>query len=259
MRSQRSNGNTTPPYAHEQQQQRKQQQQQQQQQIGIKAKNDSARHGAGDSAEVAAEDGSDASQYGGEDAEDMTDSVTEYPTAELAYSDHRHSRFMLPRASGLSTMGDIHSFAHSPVDRASALTASSLPTHDQGSVYPATWHEYEDQFNYFYNCHFIEQDYYDYLSSGYPQADSMAGSGSNEHVNDADDASDQGMEYYSDDSGSAVDAIDEDIGDIDVHMSSVSNPPQPAPEPANEETAPNPSHADIDHLSDQNHDKDALS
>ncbi|KAJ2083435.1 hypothetical protein H4R24_000814 [Coemansia sp. RSA 988] len=75
----------------------------------------------------------------------------------------RHPRYMLPRASGMSTMGEIHSLAPPHVSPPTEM-ASSPPGYDQSSVYPATWHEYEDQFNYFYNCHFIEQDYYNYLS-----------------------------------------------------------------------------------------------
>ncbi|KAJ1720682.1 hypothetical protein LPJ53_004721 [Coemansia erecta] len=128
----------------------------------------------------------------------------------------------------------------------------------RSSVYPATWHEYEDQFNYFYNCHFIEQNYYDYLASGYPQANTVADGSSNDHADGGDDASDQDMDYYSDGSSSAAIGIDEDIGDIDVHMSSVNDPPPPPSKPV-DESAPDSSHADIVTSSDQKQDKEFLS
>ncbi|KAJ1853735.1 hypothetical protein LPJ73_002588 [Coemansia sp. RSA 2703] len=249
MRSQRSNGNTPPAHAHEQQQQ------QQQQQTGLNPEETSTQHNTKGLAEAATTDNSETSQNDGKDIkeqddddEEVTDSANEYPATGPAFPDRHHSRFMLPRASGLSTMGDIRSFVHSPVDRSSALLAPSLPAHDQGSVYPATWHEYEDQFNYFYNCHFIEQDYYDYLATGYPQAGGMAASDSSSHDIDRDDASDQDMDYYSDGSASALDAVDEDIGDIDVHMSSVND--ASLPEPANESSY-DCSQANIDSSSSQ--------
>ncbi|KAJ1864689.1 Glucosamine-6-phosphate isomerase (Glucosamine-6-phosphate deaminase) (GNPDA) (GlcN6P deaminase) [Coemansia sp. RSA 989] len=91
-----------------------------------------------------------------------TDSGEEYDDAGLI---ERYPRFMLPRASGLSTMGEIHALLPSPAVQSPDSSSANL-AHDShpSSAYPATWHEYEDQFNYLYSCHFIEQEYYDYLA-----------------------------------------------------------------------------------------------
>ncbi|KAJ2007708.1 hypothetical protein GGI04_001416 [Coemansia thaxteri] len=138
--------------------------------------------------------------------ESLCSATAQAPTFE------RYPRFMLPRASGLSTMGEIHSLGSS--SRTAPLhtdSAASLSGYDQASVYPATWHEYEDQFNYFYNCHFIEQDYYDYLAAGPRRSgdsfvldDNAGGDGDDEHV-----------DYYSDDNANI------DVANIDEHMSDV--------------------------------------
>ncbi|KAJ2842688.1 hypothetical protein GGI22_007464, partial [Coemansia erecta] len=87
-----------------------------------------------------------------------------------------YPRFMLPRASGMSTMGEIHSLGPSPHNQSPAASVTNLVGYNQAQVYPARWHEYEDQFNYFYNCHFIEQDYYDFISSQgqHPSGDTRA-------------------------------------------------------------------------------------
>ncbi|KAJ2226585.1 hypothetical protein IWW45_007398 [Coemansia sp. RSA 485] len=180
----------------------------------------------------------------------MADLSAEYPYSDgAAYADRRHPRFMLPRASGLSTMGEIHSFAQTTAAMPPARTASDLPSYDQSSTYPATWHEYEDQFNYFYNCHFIEQDYYDYLASSHrnpgsanvsaPGADSSAG---NESQDDSDDFGedselDQDIEDYSyssrspsnEDNDAEPDAgVDAHIADADSHMSDTNPQIQPS-------------------------------
>ncbi|KAJ2843693.1 Glucosamine-6-phosphate isomerase (Glucosamine-6-phosphate deaminase) (GNPDA) (GlcN6P deaminase) [Coemansia brasiliensis] len=96
-----------------------------------------------------------------------------------------YPRFMLPRASGMSTMGEIHALLPSPMmvqspDNSSANLARDSHT---SSAYPDTWHEYEDQFNYFYSCHFIEQDYYDYLAGNSNRNNSS-------YINDANSDSD---------------------------------------------------------------------
>ncbi|KAJ1814939.1 Glucosamine-6-phosphate isomerase (Glucosamine-6-phosphate deaminase) (GNPDA) (GlcN6P deaminase) [Coemansia sp. RSA 2598] len=179
----------------------------------------------------------------GED-EDMADISAEYPYS----ADRRHPRFMLPRASGLSTMGEIHSLTHAVAAAPPEHAASDLAGYDQTSTYPATWHEYEDQFNYFYNCHFIEQDYYDYLSSGFRRLDNANGNASSAGSSsrcenddgsgrvDEDSDLDQDVEDYSYDSSgsssrfngetdtehkSATD-MDMDITDIDTHMGDTS-------------------------------------
>ncbi|KAJ2822602.1 hypothetical protein GGI24_003900 [Coemansia furcata] len=105
----------------------------------------------------------------------------------------------------MSTMGEIHALGPSPPTRSPADSTVNLVGYDQASAYPATWHEYEDQFNYFYNCHFIEQDYYDYL----------AGSLHRPNSNGEEDINDDYMESYSDEN------VDVDVADIDVHMGEV--------------------------------------
>ncbi|KAJ2718879.1 Glucosamine-6-phosphate isomerase (Glucosamine-6-phosphate deaminase) (GNPDA) (GlcN6P deaminase) [Coemansia sp. D1744] len=110
---------------------------------------------------------------------------------EDMYVEH-YPRYMLPRASGLSTMGEIHALVPSPLAQSPAGSAVSLTRDIQAPVYPATWHEYEDQFNYFYSCHFIEQDYYDYL------AGNTRRNGNNGYLEDNDIASDEEMVEYSD-------------------------------------------------------------
>ncbi|KAJ2451464.1 hypothetical protein EV183_003598 [Coemansia sp. RSA 2336] len=99
---------------------------------------------------------------GSDDGQQSTDSGEEYDDAGLA---ERYPRFMLPRASGLSTMGEIHALLPSPAVQSPDSSSANL-AHDSNSAsaYPPTWHEYEDQFNHLYSCHFIEQEYYDYLT-----------------------------------------------------------------------------------------------
>ncbi|KAJ1767822.1 hypothetical protein IW140_003979 [Coemansia sp. RSA 1813] len=116
----------------------------------------------------------------------------------------RYPRFMLPRASGMSTMGEIHSLGPSPRNQSPASSMANLAGYGQAPVYPAMWHEYEDQFNYFYNCHFIEQDYYDYISSHHQRpSDNAEESSKNSSIEEADEA-----EPYSD-------ASDDGNGDIE--------------------------------------------
>ncbi|PIA16654.1 hypothetical protein COEREDRAFT_86743 [Coemansia reversa NRRL 1564] len=93
-------------------------------------------------------------------------------------------------------MGEIHSLAPPHVQSSAAL-ASSPSEHDQSSVYPATWHEYEDQFNYFYNCHFIEQDYYDYLSGNLRRPSDNDSNASTDQSADSVDESVYGGSSYS--------------------------------------------------------------
>ncbi|KAJ2614626.1 hypothetical protein H4S08_001628 [Coemansia sp. RSA 1365] len=107
-----------------------------------------------------------------------------------------HPRYMLPRASGMSTMGEIHSLAP-PHAQSSAALASNPSGYDQSSVYPATWHEYEDQFNYFYNCHFIEQDYYDYLSGNLRRPGDNDSNPSTDQSSDSADESVYGESSFS--------------------------------------------------------------
>ncbi|KAJ2508823.1 Glucosamine-6-phosphate isomerase (Glucosamine-6-phosphate deaminase) (GNPDA) (GlcN6P deaminase) [Coemansia sp. RSA 2052] len=119
----------------------------------------------------------------------------------------RYPRYMLPRASGMSTMGEIHALGPSPPTRSPADSMVNMASYDQASIYPATWHEYEDQFNYFYNCHFIEQDYYDYLAGSTRRP---------YNYGEEDIGNDDYMESYSDENA------DVDVADIDVHMGDVS-------------------------------------
>ncbi|KAJ2856974.1 hypothetical protein J3B02_001301 [Coemansia erecta] len=141
-------------------------------------------------------------------------------------------------------MGEIHSFTHTTAAMPSTRASSDLASFDQSSTYPPTWHEYEDQFNYFYNCHFIEQDYYDYLASGYQRQfggantnASSASSSARDENEDKADEDDEGSELdqdivdYSYDSSCSNEEIhsgqkavaDMDIADIiDPHMSDIS-------------------------------------
>ncbi|KAJ2743994.1 Glucosamine-6-phosphate isomerase (Glucosamine-6-phosphate deaminase) (GNPDA) (GlcN6P deaminase) [Coemansia sp. BCRC 34301] len=118
----------------------------------------------------------------------------------------RYPRYMLPRASGMSTMGEIHALGPSPTIRSPADSMANLASYGQTSVYPATWHEYEDQFNYLYNCHFIEQDYYDYLAGSTRRPDSYG---------EEDIGNDGYIDSYSDENA------DVDVSGIDVHMGDV--------------------------------------
>ncbi|KAJ2328030.1 Glucosamine-6-phosphate isomerase (Glucosamine-6-phosphate deaminase) (GNPDA) (GlcN6P deaminase) [Coemansia sp. RSA 2702] len=115
---------------------------------------------------------------------------------EDAAAEH-YPRFMLPRASGMSTMGEIHALVPSPLVQSPAGSAASLARDDQAAAYPPTWHEYEDQFNYFYSCHFIEQDYYDYLANNMRRT-------SNGYLEAANSGSDEEMVEYSDDDGASI-------------------------------------------------------
>ncbi|KAJ2609338.1 hypothetical protein EV177_004510 [Coemansia sp. RSA 1804] len=116
----------------------------------------------------------------------------------------RYPRYMLPRTSGMSTMGEIHSLGPSPHNRSPASSAMNISGYNQGPVYPATWHEYEDQFNYFYNCHFIEQDYYNYLANHYRRSsdsneDEDGGIGDTEDIDKTESYSDNNLDEKSKD------------------------------------------------------------
>ncbi|KAJ2492468.1 hypothetical protein IWW37_001372 [Coemansia sp. RSA 2050] len=143
--------------------------------------------------------------------EDMVVSGSNCGCSYVANTATEHyPRYMLPRASGMSTMGEIHALGPSPPTRSPADSTVNLVGYDQASVYPATWHEYEDQFNYFYNCHFIEQDYYDYLAGNsyrpisYGEEDTGEGEGNGDY-----------METYSDENAN------NDVANIDALMGDV--------------------------------------
>ncbi|KAJ2829773.1 hypothetical protein IWW50_000661 [Coemansia erecta] len=127
-----------------------------------------------------------------------------------------YPRFMLPRASGMSTMGEIHALVPSPLSRSPAGSTVNLTREEQSSVYPATWHEYEDQFNYFYSCHFIEQDYYDYL------AGSLRRASNTEYPEDNDIGSDEEMAEYSDDD---IVSVGSSSSNADAEHQQSSDPP----------------------------------
>ncbi|KAJ2313456.1 Glucosamine-6-phosphate isomerase (Glucosamine-6-phosphate deaminase) (GNPDA) (GlcN6P deaminase) [Coemansia sp. RSA 2705] len=135
----------------------------------------------------------------GDNNVDRNESAASSPVAyepEDAAAEH-YPRFMLPRASGMSTMGEIHALVPSPLVQSPAGSAASLARDDQAAAYPPTWHEYEDQFNYFYSCHFIEQDYYDYLANNMRRT-------SNGYLEAANSGSDEEMVEYSDDDGASI-------------------------------------------------------
>lgn len=144
-----------------------------------------------------------------DDSISMSSSNRGRPYVANTAAEH-YPRYMLPRTSGMSTMGEIHALGPSPPTRSPADSTVNLVGYDQASVYPATWHEYEDQFNYFYNCHFIEQDYYDYLAGSSHHPNSYG----EEDIGE-EDGNDDYMESYSDDNPNV------DVADIDVHMSDV--------------------------------------
>ncbi|KAJ2791999.1 Glucosamine-6-phosphate isomerase (Glucosamine-6-phosphate deaminase) (GNPDA) (GlcN6P deaminase) [Coemansia linderi] len=161
----------------------------------------------------------------GDDDDDDEDMVVSDPSRDRSYATNaateHYPRYMLPRASGMSTMGEIHALGPSPPTRSPADSTANLAGYDQASVYPATWHEYEDQFNYFYNCHFIEQDYYDYLAGTSYRPISYGEEDAGE-----DDGNGDFMETYSDENANSdVANIDALMGDVDAAQPMSEIPP----------------------------------
>ncbi|KAJ2364522.1 hypothetical protein H4S02_010873, partial [Coemansia sp. RSA 2611] len=161
----------------------------------------------------------------GDDDDDDEDMVVSDPSRDRSYATNaateHYPRYMLPRASGMSTMGEIHALGPSPPTRSPADSTVNLAGYDQASVYPATWHEYEDQFNYFYNCHFIEQDYYDYLAGTSYRPISYGEEDAGE-----DDGNGDFMETYSDENANSdVANIDALMGDVDAAQPMSEIPP----------------------------------
>ncbi|KAJ2346790.1 hypothetical protein GGF43_004905, partial [Coemansia sp. RSA 2618] len=76
---------------------------------------------------------------------------------------------------------------------------------------------YEDQFNYFYSCHFIEQDYYDYL------AGSLRRASNTEYPEDNDIGSDEEMAEYSDDDD--IVSVGSSSSNADAEHQQSSDPP----------------------------------
>ncbi|KAI9506172.1 hypothetical protein GGI25_005702 [Coemansia spiralis] len=120
----------------------------------------------------------------------------------------RYPRFMLPRASGMSTMGEIQSLALSPRTQSPTISIPNVSGYDQPLAYPATWREYEDQFNYFYNCHFIEQDYYDYLAGRHHQHTGSSYSIGNNRDNTAATSANRIRDRDEDENNEASDATE---------------------------------------------------
>ncbi|KAJ2722206.1 hypothetical protein GGI07_003483 [Coemansia sp. Benny D115] len=163
------------------------------------------------------------------DEEDMVDeSASEHTSLREPDADRRHPRFMVPYASGLSTMGEIHSFGATLHTQSPAESLASMARQPSSltSAYPPTWHEYEDQFNYFYNCHFVDQDYYDYLAGNtrpIPGADGGRDTFNYGNIgNNASANSDSDEEPGPSDAASDIctDSAD-DVVNIDSHMGSV--------------------------------------
>ncbi|KAJ2156625.1 hypothetical protein GGF46_005068 [Coemansia sp. RSA 552] len=112
----------------------------------------------------------------------------------------------------MSTMGELHSLIASP-----ATSPASAPVDDNPSLYPPTWHEYEDQFNYFYSCHFIEQNYYGHLaghlrqpSASYPDISSLDddGRGSASYSGSSADFDDDGSSQRRQSASASLDGTD---------------------------------------------------
>lgn len=141
--------------------------------------------------------GEEAEDYSDEDDDEGDSQSGEYEYRlymdDISFDSYPHLMAPYPAQLGTATTGS-NDPSH-PGSPSSASFPARLTSHEEGSsVYPANWHEYESQYNYLYNRHFVAQGYYDHMEA------------TNSHKRPSSDG------YFGED----VEDLEANMGDVDT-------------------------------------------